>query len=92
MIASFRDRETEKLWRSGKSRHIPPSLRLRAFKKLAILNAVIALDNLRVPPGKLEALRGNRAGKHSIRINDQYRVSSTWRDGNACDVEIVDYH
>jgi proteic killer suppression protein len=93
MIASFRDRETEKLWRSGRSRHIPPKLRLRAFKKLAILNAAIALDNLKVPPGnQLEALRGNRAGQHSIRVNDQYRVCFTWRDGNAFDVEIVDYH
>ncbi len=93
MIASFRDNETEKLWRSGKSRRIPPSLRLSAFKKLAILNAAIALDNLKVPPGnQLEALRGNRAGQHSIRINDQYRVCFTWRDGNAFEVEIVDYH
>lgn len=93
MIASFRDKETEKLWRSGKSRHIPGNLRLRAFKKLAILNAAIALDNLKIPPGnQLEALRGDRDGQHSIRINDQYRVCFTWRDGNAFDVEIVDYH
>ncbi|HEV7218494.1 MAG TPA: type II toxin-antitoxin system RelE/ParE family toxin [Terriglobales bacterium] len=93
MIASFGEKETEKLWRSGRSRRIPASLRLRAFKKLAILNAALALDNLKVPPGnQLEALHGNRAGQHSIRINDQYRVCFTWRDGNAFDVEIVDYH
>jgi proteic killer suppression protein len=93
MIASFRDKETGKLWRSGKSPRIPPHLRLRAFKKLAILNAAIALDNLKVPPGnQLEALRGNRAGQHSIRINDQYRVCFRWRNGNAFEVEIVDYH
>jgi len=93
MIASFRDKETERLWRLGKSRRIPADLERRAFKKLAILNAAVALQNLRVPPGnQLEALRGNRAGQHSIRVNDQYRVCFVWRDGNAFDVEIVDYH
>jgi len=93
MIASFRDKETEKLWRSGKSRRIPSALRLRAFKKLAILNAAVNLDNLRVPPGnQLEALRGDRSGQHSIRVNDQYRVCFTWRAGNAFNVEVVDYH
>jgi len=83
MIASFRDKETEKLWLSGKSRRLPADLQLRAFKKLAILNAAITL---------LETLRGNRAGQHSIRVNDQYRVCFVWRDGNAFEVEIVDYH
>lgn len=93
MIASFRDPEGERLWQSGKSRRLPPDLCRRAFKKLAILNAAIMLDNLTVPPGNnLEALRGDRAGQHSIRINDQYRVCFVWRDGNAFDVEIVDYH
>lgn len=93
MIVSFRDKETEKLWQSGKSRRLPAILQLRAFKKLAILNAAVTLDNLMVPPGnQLEALRGDRAGRHSIRINDQYRVCFVWRDGNAFDVEIVDYH
>ncbi len=93
MIASFRDRETEALWRSGKSRRLPPDLHRRAFKKLAILNAAVALDNLKVPPGNfLEALHGDREGQHSIRINNQYRVRFVWRDGNAFAVEIVDYH
>lgn len=93
MIASFRDKETERLWRTGKSRRIPADRQRRAFKKLAILNAAVALENLRVPPGNdLEALRGNRSGQHSIRINDQYRVCFVWRDGNAFDVEVVDYH
>lgn len=93
MIASFRDKETERLWRSGKSRRIPAKLHLRAFKKLAILNAAGALENLRVPPeNQLEALRGNRSGQHSIRVNDQYRVCFVWHHGNAFDVEIVDYH
>jgi|SRR5579863_1441098 len=93
MIVSFRDGETEALWLQGKSRRLPPDLQRRAFKKLAILNAAVALDNLRVPPGNsLEALRGKRAGQHSIRVNDQYRVCFRWQDGNAFDVEIVDYH
>lgn len=93
MIASFRDTDTKRLWQSGKSRRLPADLHRRAFRKLAILNAAIALDNLRVPPGNhLEALHGDRSGQHSIRINDQYRVCFVWRDGNALDVEIVDYH
>jgi proteic killer suppression protein len=93
MIVSFRDKETERLWQSGRSRRLPGALQLRAFKKLAILNAAVALENLKVPPGnQLEALRGDRAGVHSIRVNDQYRVCFTWRNGNAFDVEIVDYH
>jgi toxin HigB-1 len=93
MIVSFRDKETERLWQSGRSRRLPSDMQLRAFKKLAILNAAITLDNLSVPPGnQLEGLRGDRAGQHSIRINDQYRVCFVWRDGNAFEVEIVDYH
>jgi len=93
MIASFRDRETERLWQSGRSRNLPADLKRRAFIKLALLNAAVTLSNLRVPPGnRLEALHGGREGQHSIRINDQYRVCFVWRDGNAFDVEIVDYH
>jgi toxin HigB-1 len=93
MIASFRDKETETLWQSGRSRRLPADLQRRAFKKLAILNATVTLDNLKVPPGnRLEALHGNRAGQHSIRVNDQYRVCFVWRDGSAFEVEIVDYH
>ena len=93
MIASFRDKETERLWVSGRNRRLPADLQRRAFKNLAILNAAVTLDNLKVPPGnELEALRGSRAGQHSIRVNDQYRVCFVWRDGNAFGVEIVDYH
>jgi len=93
MIASFRDPETQRLWQTGVSRRLPADLCRRAFKKLAILNAAVMPDNLRVPPGNnLEALRGKRAGQYSIRINDQYRVCFRWRDGNAFEVEIVDYH
>ena len=93
MIVSFRDKETERLWQSGKSRRLPADLQLRAFKRLIILNAAVTLENLKVPPGnQLEALRGDRAGQYSIRVNDQYRVCFVWRDGNAFEVEIVDYH
>ena len=93
MIASFRDKQTEKLWRSGRCRRIPAALQRRAFMKLAILNAAITLENLRVPTGNhLEALRGDRLGQHSIRINDQFRICFLWQDGNAFDVEITDYH
>jgi toxin HigB-1 len=93
MIASFRDKETARLWHSGKNRRLPADLRRRAFKKLAILNAAVTLNNLTVQPGnQLESLRGNRAGQHSIRVNNQYRVCFVWRDGNAFEVEIVDYH
>ena len=93
MIASFRDKETERLWQSGRSRRLPGDLQRRAFKKLAILNAAVTLDNLKVPSGnQLEVLRGNRAGRRSIRLNDQYRICFVWRGGNAFEVEIVDYH
>jgi proteic killer suppression protein len=81
------------LWNTGKSRRIPANIRITAWKKLAILNASLALNNLTVPPGnRLEALKGDRKGQHSIRINDQYRVCFVWRDNQAHDVEIVDYH
>jgi len=72
---------------------LPPDLHRRAFRKLAILNAAVTLDNLRVPPGNgLEALTGDRLGRHSIRINDQFRVCFVWRGGKAYEVEIADYH
>jgi proteic killer suppression protein len=93
MIGSFRDKETERLWQSGRNRSLPADLQRRAFMKLALLNAAVSLQNLRVPPGnRLETLHGAREGQHSIRINDQYRVCFVWRGGNAFDVEIVDYH
>jgi proteic killer suppression protein len=88
MIASWRDPDTELLWNTGKSRRIPANLRIAAFKKLALLNASLSLENLLVPPGnRLEPLKGDRKGQHSIRVNDQYRVCFVWRDGNAYDVE-----
>ena len=93
MIASFRDKETETLWQLGKSRRLPADLGRRASQKLAILNAAVTLDNLNGPPGnRFEALRGSRAGQHRIRVNDPYRVCFEWREENAFEVEIVDYH
>ena len=93
MIASFRDSDTELLWLTGKSRRIPADIRRTAWKKLAILNAAVELENLRVPPGnQLEALKKDRKGQHSIRVNDQWRICFRWRDGDVHDVEIVDYH
>ena len=93
VIVSFRDADTALLWDTGKSRRIPANIRISAWKKLAILNAALELENLTVPPGnRLEALKGDRKGQHSIRVNDQYRVCFIWHDKNAHDVEIVDYH
>ena len=93
MIVNFKDREAERLWETGKSRRFPASLRQVAGKKLAILDAAVELRELLSPPGnRLEKLAGDRAGQHSIRINDQFRICFVWKNGNAHDVEIVDYH
>jgi proteic killer suppression protein len=93
VIVSIRDADTRLLWEPGKTRRIPANIRISAWKKLAILNAALELDNLTAPPGnRLEALKGDRRGQHSIRINDQYRICFVWRDKNAHDVQIVDYH
>jgi len=93
MIAGFRDADTEKLWTTGKCRRLPSQLNRQALKMLYMLTAALALENLAVPPGnRLERLRKEREGQHSIRINDQYRICFVWRDGNAHDVEIVGCH
>ena len=93
MIKTIRDAETERLWREERSRRIPSSLRKSAFKKLQVLNAGGALGDLALPPGnRLERLKGDRAGQYSIRINEQYRICFEWREGNAYEVEITDYH
>jgi proteic killer suppression protein len=93
MIASFGDRETEALFRRERVRRIDPRIQPAALRKLRYLDAAATLDDLRVPPGnRLEALRGTRAGQHSIRVNEQWRIVFRWRDGNAHDVAVVDYH
>ncbi len=93
MIKSFHDADTELLWETGKSRRIPANIRTTALKKLAILHWATCLADLAVPGGnRLEPLTGNRKGQYSIRINDQYRLCFAWHDGDATEVEIVDYH
>jgi proteic killer suppression protein len=93
MIRSFRDKETERLFRRERRSKLAPPLQREALRKLLLLDAADTLEDLRVPPrNRLEKLAGDRAGQHSIRINDQYRVRFRWRCGDAHDVEIVDYH
>jgi toxin HigB-1 len=93
VIKSFANAETELLWDTGRSRRIPANLHTSALKKLRILHRSSRLSELNVPPGnRLEALTGKRKGQHSIRINDQFRICFVFQDGDASDVEIVDYH
>ena len=93
MIRSFRCKETEKLFGRVFSRKLPHDVQKVARRKLEILDAAETLEDLRIPPAnRLEKLHGKRAGQHSIRINDQWRLWFVWRESNAYDVEIVDYH
>lgn len=93
MIASFRDAATEELWHTGRSKRLPASIHSVALRKLTYLDSATELTDLRLPPGnRLEPLKEDREGQHSIRVNDQYRVCFVWRGNNAHDVEIVDYH
>lgn len=93
MIRSFGDRDTERLWNEERVRSHDPRILRTALRKLEQLHAAHTLDDLRVPPGnRLEAMRGDRRGQHSIRINDQWRLCFMWKDGGADDVELVDYH
>ena len=93
MIVSFRDREAERLFIRIPSRKLPTDIQRVALRKLRMLNRATSLRDLRVPPSnRLERMRGDRVGQHSIRINDQWRICFVWHDHNASDVEIVDYH
>ena len=92
MIASFRDRHTQALWETGKSRRVG-NFQSVALRKLDMLDAATDLKDLRSPPGnRLEALSRDREGQHSIRINDRWRICFKWAEGDAENVEIVDYH
>lgn len=93
MIRSFADRDTERLFHRESPRRFPAELLRTMLRKLVILDAAERLEDLRVPPGnRLEKLKGDRAGQHSIRVNDQWRVCFRWSGTDAHDVEIVDYH
>lgn len=93
MIKSFRDSETEKLFEREPSRKLPHDIQRTALRKLWMLDAATSLRDLRVPPGnRLEALKHDRRGLHSIRINEKWRICFRWHNGAAYDVEITDYH
>jgi len=93
MIKSFKCKETEKIFHGYFSAKLPQSIQRTAAMKLKMLNAATVIETLLIPPSNyLEALRGNREGQHSIRINIQWRICFVWQGNNAGDVEIVDYH
>ena len=93
MIKSFRDSDTEKVFKRQFVRKFPHDIQQRAFKRLNAIDAAVKLEDLRLPPSnQMEALKGDRKGQHSIRINDQWRICFVWRSGHAGQVEIVDYH
>jgi toxin HigB-1 len=93
VVRSFADKDTERIWRRERSRRLDQTTQRAALRKLLLLDAAETLADLRVPPGnRLEKLRGDRAGQHSIRINDQWRICFRWTTAGPEDVEIVDYH
>jgi len=92
VIRTFGDKEAETIWLGSCSRRVPSDIQAAARRKLRILNNAFALNDLRIPPAnRLEALKGSRKGQYSIRINDQWRICFRWSDGDAHDVQIVDY-
>jgi toxin HigB-1 len=93
MIRSFQGKETARLWEGRRSAKLPGDIQDRALRKLRQIDASQSLEDLRNPPGnRLEALKDDRAGQWSIRINDQWRICFRWAEGDAHDVEITDYH
>ena len=93
MIKSFRCKESKKIFGRAFSKKLPPDIQDVARQKLVLLDAATSLNDLRIPPGnRLEELKDDRKGQHSIRINGQWRICFVWKDGDALDVEIVDYH
>ena len=93
MIKSFRDANTERVFNREFVKRYPREIQQRAFMRLNAIDAAVRLEDLRLPPSnRLEALKGDRKGEHSVRINDQWRICFLWLDGHAERVEIVDYH
>jgi len=93
VIVSFACAETERIFRGQQSRKLPADIQNTARRKLEYLHRARSLNDLRMPPGnRLEALKGDRKGEHSIRVNDRWRICFQWREGNPEQVEIVDYH
>jgi toxin HigB-1 len=93
VIRSFKNRVAEEIWQGEVNRRLPREIQEVARRKLRMLNNAQTLADLRIPPGnRLERLQGDRAGQHSIRINDQWRICFEWQSGDAFEVEIVDYH
>jgi proteic killer suppression protein len=93
VIRTFRNSTTRKVFERERARKLPSDVQRRAHRKLLLLDAAERLDELRVPPGnRLERLAGDRAGQHSIRINNQWSICFCWKDGDAYDVEVCDYH
>jgi proteic killer suppression protein len=93
MIRSFKGTAAETIFNRRRSKRFPANLHHLALRKLLLIDGADALEDLRIPPGnRLEQLKGDRKGQHSIRINEQWRICFTWHDGEANAVEIVDYH
>ena len=93
MIKSFKNKETEKIYSRQISLKLPRDIQQIALRKLRMINNAKNINDLRIPPAnRLEKLSGNREGQHRIRIDDQWRICFVWRDGDAYDVEITDYH
>ena len=93
MIKSFKCKETEKIFHREYSKKLPQNIQNVAFRKLRMLNRAQTMNDLKIPPGnRLELLKGDRAGQHSIRINDQWRICFQWKNDYKYDVEIADYH
>jgi len=93
VIKSFKDSEAEKIYSRERSRKLPSDIQQVALRKLRMINNAKNVTDLRIPPAnRLEKLSGNRTGQYSIRINDQWRVCFEWKDGDAINVEITDYH
>lgn len=93
MIISFKDKTTQKIFQGKRLKKIPEELQRRIERRLVQIDTAVVLEDLAVPPGnRLKALSGDRAGQHSIRVNDQWRICFVWDDEGVSDVELVDYH